>query len=254
MRPAPTSSFTPTSGEGTLEVGVRPQQEKRSRSSCATAALAFSLDPIKHRRWFSSPSRASRTGSRYAGSVMPAGSRYGWRSGSIRYPMLSYPRSRPRSQLPPRSSPKSAGAVFSAVPSPVVSPIVSRLIGALATQADLTLDRLSDAQLVGEAISAHVHDYISERICIAIEEADHRLDICIGPLAEQLGSAATRPRPARRGPLVGAADRRGSRWNTSSRRTELTRRSSTSGCTSSSRDRRPRMESTSGGRSSTGRS
>jgi hypothetical protein len=67
----------------------------------------------------------------------------------------------------------------------VVSPVVSRLIGALATQADLTLDRLSDAQLVGEAISAHVHDYISgDRICIAIEEADHRLDICIGPLSE----------------------------------------------------------------------
>jgi hypothetical protein len=82
-------------------------------------------------------------------------------------------------------SPTSAGAMFSAIPSPVVSPVVSRLIGALATQADLTLDRLSDAQLVGEAISAHVHQYISgERICIAIEEADHRLDICIGPLAE----------------------------------------------------------------------
>ena len=83
------------------------------------------------------------------------------------------------------ASPVSAGAVMSALPSPVVSPVVSRLIGALATQADLSLDRLSDAQLVGEAISACVHDYISgERIRIAIEEADHRLIIRVGPLAE----------------------------------------------------------------------
>lgn len=79
----------------------------------------------------------------------------------------------------------SVGAVFSAVPGPVVAPVISRLIGALATQADLSLDRLSDAQLVGEAISAHVHDYISgERIRIAIEEADHTLDMRIGPLTE----------------------------------------------------------------------
>jgi len=79
----------------------------------------------------------------------------------------------------------SAGAVFSAIPGPVVAPVVSRLIGALATQADLSLDRLSDAQLVGEAISAHVHDYISgERIRITIEEADRRLDMRIGPLTE----------------------------------------------------------------------
>jgi serine/threonine-protein kinase RsbW len=79
----------------------------------------------------------------------------------------------------------SAGAVLSAVPGPVVGPVISRLIGALATRADLSLDRLSDAQLVGEAISAHVHDYISgERIRITIEEADHRLDMRIGPLTE----------------------------------------------------------------------
>jgi anti-sigma regulatory factor (Ser/Thr protein kinase) len=79
----------------------------------------------------------------------------------------------------------STGAVFSAIPGPVVAPVISRLIGALATQADLSLDRLSDAQLVGEAISAHVQDYISgERIRITLEEADHRLDMRIGPLAE----------------------------------------------------------------------
>jgi serine/threonine-protein kinase RsbW len=86
----------------------------------------------------------------------------------------------------PPASPIAAGAVFSAQPSPVVSPVVSRLIGALATLADLSLDRLSDAQLVGEAIAAHVQDCISgERIRIAIEEADRRLDIRVGPLGEK---------------------------------------------------------------------
>jgi serine/threonine-protein kinase RsbW len=90
------------------------------------------------------------------------------------------------------------GAVFSAVPGPAVAPVISRLIGALATQADLSLDRLSDAQLVGEAISAHVHDYISgERIHITIEEAERRLDLRIGPLtasgSEQLRQDLTLP-------------------------------------------------------------
>jgi anti-sigma regulatory factor (Ser/Thr protein kinase) len=102
----------------------------------------------------------------------------------------------------PAVPPVSTGAVFSAVPGPLVSPVITRLIGALATQADLSLDRLSDAQLVGEAISAHVHDHISgERICVAIGQADGRLEIRVGPLVEQ-GSDGLR-----RGFVLPGADR-----------------------------------------------
>jgi anti-sigma regulatory factor (Ser/Thr protein kinase) len=170
-------------GEGTLEVGVRPQPEEvtvivrdsgvgvQPRSDPSTGVGFLLISSLSD--------RFEIRGGGDAGIEV----RMAFRLDSLPDVELSAIEAEIATTAP--GSPKSAGAVVSAVPSPVVSPVVSRLIGALATQADLTLDRLSDAQLVGEAISAHVHDYISgERICIAIEEADHRLDICIGPLAE----------------------------------------------------------------------
>jgi anti-sigma regulatory factor (Ser/Thr protein kinase) len=170
-------------GEGMLEVGVRPQQEE---VAVIVRDSGVGVQP-----------RTDRSGGVGFLLISSLSDRFEIRGGSdagIEVRMVFKLDAPPDGELSAieaeiaTSAPAAAvavGAVFSAIPGPVVAPVISRLIGALATQADLSLDRLSDAQLVGEAISAHVHDYISgERIGIWIEEADRRLDMRIGPLTE----------------------------------------------------------------------
>jgi anti-sigma regulatory factor (Ser/Thr protein kinase) len=65
----------------------------------------------------------------------------------------------------------------------IVAPVVSRVMAILAARADLSVDRLSDAVLLGDAISAHPsHVFARGRISLALEEADGRIGLEIGPL------------------------------------------------------------------------
>jgi serine/threonine-protein kinase RsbW len=76
-------------------------------------------------------------------------------------------------------------AGMSIVPGPLVSAISSRVTAMLAARADFPLDRLADAVLVSDAISAHAEGYVSGNdVGLAIEDGEGALDFRVGPLRE----------------------------------------------------------------------
>jgi serine/threonine-protein kinase RsbW len=76
-------------------------------------------------------------------------------------------------------------AGMSIVPGPLVSAISSRVTAMLAARADFPLDRLADAVLVSDAISAHAEGYVSGGdVGLAIEDDEGALDFRVGPLRE----------------------------------------------------------------------
>jgi serine/threonine-protein kinase RsbW len=76
-------------------------------------------------------------------------------------------------------------AGMSIVPGPLVSAISSRVTAMLAARCDFPLDRLADAVLVSDAISAHAEQYVSgDDVGLAIEDGDGALDFRVGPLRE----------------------------------------------------------------------
>jgi len=70
----------------------------------------------------------------------------------------------------------------------LVAPIVSRVISVLAAQADLSVDRLSDAVLLADAVSAHApEDFSGGRVTIGIRQTEGAIEVRIGPL--RIGAA-----------------------------------------------------------------
>jgi serine/threonine-protein kinase RsbW len=81
-----------------------------------------------------------------------------------------------------RSAP---AAGMSIVPGPLVSAISGRVTAMLAARADFPLDRLADAVLVSDAISAHAENYVSGGdVGLGIQDGDGSLDFRVGPLRE----------------------------------------------------------------------
>jgi serine/threonine-protein kinase RsbW len=76
---------------------------------------------------------------------------------------------------------KAAGVAIT--PGPLMAPVIGRLTAMLASRADFSLDRLSDAVLMTDAIAAHVGSYIPGRhVSLAIQDGDGTLDLRVGPL------------------------------------------------------------------------
>jgi serine/threonine-protein kinase RsbW len=76
-------------------------------------------------------------------------------------------------------------AGMSIVPGPLVSAISSRVTAMLAARADFPLDRLADAVLVSDAVSAHAEDYVTGGdVGLAIQDGAGQLDFRVGPLRE----------------------------------------------------------------------
>jgi serine/threonine-protein kinase RsbW len=70
----------------------------------------------------------------------------------------------------------------------MLSPVLTRVIGALAARQDLTIDRLSDAVLLGDAISTDAAaGFADGDIRISLEDAAGALELRLGPMEE--GSA-----------------------------------------------------------------
>ena len=83
----------------------------------------------------------------------------------------------------PFDAPRAAGLLIQ--PGPLVASVASRVTAILAARADFPLDRLADAVLVSDAISAHASDYISgSDVGLVIEDGDGSLDFRVGPLHE----------------------------------------------------------------------
>ena len=75
-------------------------------------------------------------------------------------------------------------AGMSIVPGPLVSAISGRVTAMLAARADFPLDRLADAVLISDAISAHAEKYVSGDVGLAIHDDDGSLDFRVGPLRD----------------------------------------------------------------------
>ena len=82
----------------------------------------------------------------------------------------------------PDVMPPEADTVVSAC-GPLVAPVLSSVIAVLAARSGFSVERLSDAQLVTDAIAAHPRGaFIGHRVHAGIDTADQRLELRLGPL------------------------------------------------------------------------
>jgi anti-sigma regulatory factor (Ser/Thr protein kinase) len=89
-------------------------------------------------------------------------------------------------------------------PEAPVQPVLARVLGAVAARADLSIDRLSDMQMLGDAVSAEAPASAPEgRLTVTVSNAPRRLELRVGPLApggaDRLLEAMEQP-----GPPIGA--------------------------------------------------
>jgi serine/threonine-protein kinase RsbW len=85
----------------------------------------------------------------------------------------------------------------------LAGPVISRVIAVLAARANLSVDRLSDAILLGDAISSNEPDNFPDgRVQIRIDEDEGMIAVRIGPLS---AGAAERILKAMELPAVGAS-------------------------------------------------
>jgi serine/threonine-protein kinase RsbW len=84
----------------------------------------------------------------------------------------------------------------------LASLVVSRVLSAVGSRADLSIDRLSDAILLGDAISSSPHAFVDGRVQVALEDADRAIVATVGPLKE---GAADRLLQSLEVPAVGAS-------------------------------------------------
>jgi serine/threonine-protein kinase RsbW len=79
---------------------------------------------------------------------------------------------------------------LSAPAGPLAQPVLGRVLSLLAARVDFSIDRLSDAQIVSDALAQHVGGQaLDGRVAVAVEEANRSLVIRIGPLREGGGDA-----------------------------------------------------------------
>jgi serine/threonine-protein kinase RsbW len=73
-------------------------------------------------------------------------------------------------------------------PGPMVRPVIARVIAMLAARSELSIDRLSDAVLLGDAVSAHPpSDFTGPHVGLQIEDGDGAMELRIGPLDSGAG-------------------------------------------------------------------
>jgi hypothetical protein len=85
---------------------------------------------------------------------------------------------------------------------PLLPPVLDRLLGALAARADLSVDRLNDLSLVGDALSAAAAESVTNgRLVVIARPGKGALDVSFGPFVR--GGAA---RVRRAGSLPGGGD------------------------------------------------
>jgi serine/threonine-protein kinase RsbW len=84
---------------------------------------------------------------------------------------------------PTADSSRAAGVAIT--PGPVMAPVLGRIVAMLAARADFSLDRLSDAVLVTDSISASLGDFITGRFAaVTFEDGNRKIDLRVGPLVE----------------------------------------------------------------------
>ena len=77
------------------------------------------------------------------------------------------------------------GLEIAITPGEMVKPVLARVIGALAARAELSVDRLADTVLLGDAVSSSEGvDFAEGRLGISIKDGNGKLDVRVGPLVE----------------------------------------------------------------------
>lgn len=96
------------------------------------------------------------------------------------------------------SAPAPDVALLSVTAGPLAGPVLARVIAMLAARANLPIDRLNDAVLLGDAVAAAAEPVVTDgRIRVAIDARPQALELRIGPLvddgAERLRDGARMP-------------------------------------------------------------
>jgi anti-sigma regulatory factor (Ser/Thr protein kinase) len=82
------------------------------------------------------------------------------------------------------------GETVVSVTQSLAGPVLGSVIAVLAARAGFSIERLSDAQLITDAIAAHAAGaFVGQRVNTAIEASDRRLDLRLGPLVAGGGNA-----------------------------------------------------------------
>jgi anti-sigma regulatory factor (Ser/Thr protein kinase) len=73
---------------------------------------------------------------------------------------------------------------------PLAGPVLSRVVSLLAARVDFSIDRLSDAQIVSDALAAHAPERaLDGHVGVAVVEDERLLDLRVGPLHPGGGDA-----------------------------------------------------------------
>ncbi len=80
------------------------------------------------------------------------------------------------------------GAAMSMPAGAMVGPVLSRMISIFAVRADFSVDRLSDAVLLGDAVSSQVTEsFVEGTANVVVDEADGVVTVRVGPLVSGAG-------------------------------------------------------------------
>jgi serine/threonine-protein kinase RsbW len=70
-------------------------------------------------------------------------------------------------------------------PGAAVRPVLARVLGVMASRADLSVDRLADSVLLGDAVSSHAPaDFTDGQVALSIKDDEGTLGVRVGPLIE----------------------------------------------------------------------
>jgi serine/threonine-protein kinase RsbW len=70
----------------------------------------------------------------------------------------------------------------------VLGPVLARTVGAIAARREVTIDRLSDAVLLTDAISAGAPERFADgRVRVDVSDGDHGIDLRVGPMESGAG-------------------------------------------------------------------
>lgn len=87
------------------------------------------------------------------------------------------------------ATPEPGEVVVRVADGPFAQPVVSRVVGMLAARAQCPVDRLDDALLVADALSAHAAEHAADaRAVFRVRAREGRLELCV----EDLGADGAR--------------------------------------------------------------
>jgi anti-sigma regulatory factor (Ser/Thr protein kinase) len=94
---------------------------------------------------------------------------------------------------PPRPTGAARAAGVAISPGPMMAAVLGRLTAMFAARADFPLDRLSDAVLVTDALSAHIGAYLpGPHALVHFQDGDDKVVLRVGPLVEGGGDQLVR--------------------------------------------------------------